>query len=171
MFLHLFVSRVGMTFAWQIESVFAEFLKVLMMVCAHDPKKEKTPSTPRGCIRSLDPKTNLGNPGRNYWAPIVPYSGFNQFNWKVRPPLTPLSPSCLQLRSLIHLGWGYLRYFPLLILLANFTIRCFHSDCPIAVSTSHVTFNSYKKADESCWKLTFNIDVSLVALLHSYVTA
>ena len=28
-----------------------------------------------------------------------------------------------------------------------------------------------KKADESCRKLTFNVDVSLVAQLHSYVTA
>ena len=62
-----------------------------MTVCSHIPQKSRTPSTPRGCIGSLDPKTNLGKPGRYYWARMVPYSGSNLFNWKVPPPLTPLA--------------------------------------------------------------------------------
>ena len=61
----LFVSRVGVgtgacpgsTFAWRIKSVFEKF-----------PKKSWAPSTQQGCIRSLDPKTTIRNPGRYYWA-------------------------------------------------------------------------------------------------------
>ena len=94
----LFVSRVGVgaggtPFAWRIESVFAEFPKVLLstMVCAQVPRKPRTPSSPHRCIGSLNPKTNLRNLRRYYRVRNVAVTQVpNDFDWKVRPSLIPL---------------------------------------------------------------------------------